>query len=121
MGKEGMVAKEVWFVLTPDEIVEKAKTAAELQAQALVRTEALKDYSKREKAEIEGQEVEARKLLRTIREGREIRVVKCEMRGDYSAKTMRFFFEGREVDSRPMTAEERQMTFDVIAGGKEGA
>lgn len=115
------VTKEVWFTLTDEEIIDRAKSAAQVRNEALAIEWEMKDYAKAQKKLIEKKESELSDLMQQIRTGRESRILSCSVEKDYTTRHMKYFFDGKLVDERPMTAEERQMTFDVVAGGKSEA
>lgn len=112
------ISKEVWFVLTEAELIDRAKMLAQTRNEQLTIEWEMKEHAKAEKKKIEKKESEIADLCNQIRTGKECRILACDMRKDYESKTVKFFFEGILVDERPMTAEERQLTFDVIQGGQ---
>lgn len=111
------VTKEIWFTLDEAEIVARAKEAAKVRNERLSLEYDLKEHSKDVKKLIEKKESFLSDLMQQIRTGKESRMVGCEMRKDFDTRTVKFFFEDKLVDERPMTGEERQASFDVITGG----
>jgi hypothetical protein len=110
-GEPEIVTRHISVMLSPPELAERSREAAELMAER-DHTEA--DYRAKAKAAgklVAAMDVKLRDLNRTIVDGEETRPVRCEVRIDRragKADTVRLD-TGDVVETRALTAAERQM------------
>lgn len=92
----------------------KGKDAAD-KAQLIGETEREFDsVKKRFKGKIETQESDLADVLRTIREGEEVRLVECIERKDYQRHIVEYIYEGEVMEERAMTIDERQTEMKLV-------
>lgn len=115
MEKTNKISKEVWFTLTEAEIVHRAKEAARIRNEKLLMEVELKDHQKLVKKDIEKKEEELHELMNVVRTGKESRILPCEMEKDFDRHTMKYFYDGKLVDERPLTPDERQMSLSLFS------
>lgn len=103
------VIKNLTVKLTEEETLAKANAAAQYQSELTEYEDELDGHSKRIKPEIKKRQEDIKDLLNSIEAGEEERTVECEMIEDFASNTVRYMFEGKEIDSRAMTEEDRQL------------
>lgn len=108
------VESSVAFPLTEAELMEKGRNVAQLYAQARTLEDALKAYSKGEKAKIEEIEIEIAAQLKCISTGKEERVMNVIEERDFGQSTVKLFYLGDKLQERTMDPAERQMGFELV-------
>ncbi len=110
---ENKVNKEVWFDLSDAQIAEKAREAAKVSKEVGDLEAEAKDTSASYKSRISKKELEVRGLMQVINAGKESRYCFCDMEKNFERNVVQFYFEGKLVEERAMTHEERQLEMQV--------
>lgn len=113
--------KELCFQLTEPEVVtiakKASKTSQELEKDLLEFSNIRSEW----KSRIEAKETALSEMLKTIGSGKELRIVECIERKNFSEFSVQYIFESRLIETRPMTADERQVEFNtgIVDGDAE--
>lgn len=100
--------KELEFELDDTDIALLARKAAATQKEISdleAQFQSLKDDWK---ARISSKEADVRDALKAISSGKQVKKVDCILRKDFNLFTVSFVYNGKVIESRPMTHEERQ-------------
>lgn len=103
------ISKDVTFKLDDKQIAEKARSAANLVkdiAKAELEREEMNNVFK---ARIKDAEARRDSLLEQIDKGEYTETVQCKMAKDFKNREIRFYYEGKVIERRPMTDQEAQM------------
>jgi len=114
---EEVVEESLEFVLTEEDFSEKGKEAGKLGGELNKINNDFDLVKKEWKDKIESKEHELESVLRTIRDGKEKRKVKCVKQKDFQNYTVNWIFDGEVMHSRPMELHERQMELKVVNAG----
>ncbi len=115
------VTREVTFRLTDEELIAKARKAADLR---LARASILEEFARVKstyKGRLEEKENELSMALAVIKDGKEKRVADVVDMFDFEQALVVTLFGGEEVETRVMTPEERQLGFKFKTNDKEQA
>ncbi len=115
------VTREVTFRLTDKETIAKAHKAADLR---LARASILEEFARVKstyKGRLEEKENELSTVLACIKDGSEKRVADVVDVFDFEQALVITLFSGEEVETRVMTAEERQLGFKFKTNYKDQA
>lgn len=105
------ITKEVTVTLTDEELLECGRKAAGLRTERLKIEQEFQRVKATFKGKIEEKENELSKLLSVIGDGKETRTLNTVEEYDYENACVVTFLDDREIASRGMTAEERQLGF----------
>lgn len=116
--REDVETRELQCTLTESELLARGAALAEAELQI----ERLKLKRADVSAEIKAQRELRRELAGVIDTGTERRDVRCVWIEDFSKNCFRLIRQdtGEEVDTRAMTADDRQLAMDDVGGGEPG-
>lgn len=103
------------FQLTTEETAKKGLRAAELAVEIVTKEEEANSVKDKFKGEVATLRREQAGLHRTIRAGSEQREVDCEEVKDWDRLLVEWKYKGDVMESRPMTAEERQVKLKLVS------
>jgi len=104
-----LVTKSVEFKLTRDEIIKRSKDAGILSAEIMDDNRAFDVVKKEYKAVVGSKEETLTTYLKSMKEGKETRVVECDEVMDYVAEHVAYYCSGEMVEERPMRPDEKQL------------
>ena len=103
------LTKEYEFELTPEQVEERALKAADLNFEVQQLETEKKEVVSSFTSRIKTRAAERDTLLEEVRGHKELRQVECEVTKNFESNSIEYFFEGKLMESRAMTGDERQM------------
>ena len=105
------INKELPIPLTEQEFSERGKELAEAHKEYGSLEREFKAVKKDWAAKLGSKEEHVSQLAGVIRDGFERRIVECEVVLDFTSNEVRYVYQGNVIETRAMTAEERQQGF----------
>jgi hypothetical protein len=115
--KGDKIKRALPFKLTDAEKARKAEQAANLNQKLAEAVEKKKEAVSHHTAGIKNLQAQISERLRCIQDGTERREVQCIEVKNYEGNVVEFWFEGKMLESRPMTADDRQTTMKIVKPG----
>lgn len=113
------LSKEFAFPLNDEEQKLMLKNISQLM---LERDEREMEFKRQKKHYDNQQEATIKEISRiavVARDGKENRLVECEMRKDFASKLIQYYFQGKLMEERAMTPEEFQMSLPLKTKSKK--
>jgi hypothetical protein len=107
-----IVSKTFEFALTQEESDNLGKKAASISMNILATELNFKEVKADWNAKIKTMKAERDTLSKAITDGKEERTVDAVLVKDYTAKEIKFYFDGAVIEARTMTTEESQMELE---------
>jgi hypothetical protein len=117
--EEMQVNKTFEFVLSDADLARKAKDAAAVREDIKTIESEFDSVKARYKSRLTQATEDLHDILGEITNGKEERTVDATLRRDYDRMMISWHYEGKVLEERAMTPEERQRSFDIIDGGAE--
>jgi hypothetical protein len=106
------VSKEFIFKLTEKEFAELGKKAAKLDSDIIRLDNEFDEVKKQWKAKIDAKNADRMTISMKINAGEEKRTMDSVLVKDFDAREIRYYVDGKVIESRTMTDNELQMGFD---------
>lgn len=114
-----LINKELEFKLSSSDYERIGKETATLSGELTVWKEQKRTEQLAWNDKIHSHEDNIARLLKTIQEGKEVRMVNCTERKNFTENKIEYVFQGEVIESRALTGQERQQEMHLaITGGK---
>lgn len=115
-----LVNKELEFKLSSGDYERIGKETASISAELTAWREQARTERLAWNDKISSHEDNVARLLSVIQAGKEVRMVNCTERKNFTENKIEYLFEGEVIESRAMMGEERQQEMhDAITGGRD--
>lgn len=109
------VIKDVKFKLTEEQIIEKGKSAAQLDNEILELESQLVNLKTKFKSDIGSKRSRLQELLSLLHEGFYFQNVEVEVNKNFEANKVEYLYNGEIVDSREMVEDDREQELPLQA------
>ena len=112
------ITKEFTFKLNDKEVADRGRAAGKLRREINALVAELEEIKAERTAAIKAKAAERDHHLSVIDDGKENRLVEVEMRKNFEAKLIQYYFKGALLEERAMSPEEMQMALPLKAKKK---